>query len=251
MWKINNYKAGTDAEVLIYGEIGAADFGVDAADFYTEVAAIDAPEITFRINSYGGDVFTGTTIYNQIRRLPSLTTTAVDGVAASIASVIAMAGDQVTMAPNSMLMIHNAWTSVSVAGDANTFEESGEEIERMTGTLRAIDENIIQAYSGRTSVGVEQLREWMDAETWFTAEESVRIGFADTITDSAPAMAACYVPDGRYKNTPFHLVDRPEDRPAVPQPAQSHAMRSQGMARLELSRRAVHVDEKNSTARLD
>ena len=245
MWKILNYRAGTSAEVLIYGEIGADEFGVDASDFYSEVAAIDAPEITFRINSYGGDVFTGTTIYNQIRRLPALTTTTVDGVAASIASVIAMAGDRMTMAPNAMLMIHNAWTSVAVAGDANVFEESADEIDRMTGTLRAIDENIIQAYANKTSASVEQLKAWMDAETWFTAEEAVRFGFADAITDHMPAVAAsyswCYVPSGRYKNTPRHLV---EAQAATEEPlaSSSAALRSQSQARLRLASRVVDVD---------
>ena len=222
MWKILNYRAGTSAEVLIYGEIGADEFGVDASDFYSEVAAIDAPEITFRINSYGGDVFTGTTIYNQIRRLPALTTTTVDGVAASIASVIAMAGDRMTMAPNAMLMIHS-----------------------MTGTRRAIDENIIQAYANKTSASVEQLKAWMDAETWFTAEEAVRFGFADAISEDAPAVAAsyswCYVPSGRYKNTPRHLV---EAQAATEEPlaSSSAALRSQSQARLRLASRVVDVD---------
>ena len=233
MYKIRNYKAATGAEVLIYGEIGEADFGVDAGDFYQEVAALDAPEITFRINSYGGDVFAGAAIYNFIRRLPALTTTTVDGVAASIASVIAMAGDQVTMSQNSMLMIHNAWTAVQIAGDANTFEESAEEVERMKDTLRAIDTTIVEAYSQRANVGQDQLRAWMDQETWFTASDAVTLGFADSVVDALPAVAACYVPAGRFKNTPNHLLEQPAPAPGP----QAAPIRSQSRARLELSRR--------------
>ena len=224
MWKISSYKPSASAEILLYGEIGSDFGGVDATDFYNDVTALDAPEITFRINSYGGDVFAGNAIYNQIRRLDALTTTAVDGVAASIASVIAMAGDRVTMAPNSMLMIHNAWTAVSVAGDANALEQSAEEIERMTATLRAIDENIVAAYSARANVGEEQLKDWMDRETWFTAEESIQIGFADEIVEGIP-VAALAVPDGKFRNVPETLIPRAIDQTPL---------RSQSRARLGL-----------------
>ena len=143
-YRISNYTAGQEAEVLIYGEIGDEFGGVSAAGFYDEVAALDAPlGVTFRINSYGGDVFTGWAVYNQIRKLQQPTTTAVDGIAASIASVIAMAGDTVTISDNGMFMIHNAWTSLVLAGDANAMAEGSADLARMTETLRAIDDQIV------------------------------------------------------------------------------------------------------------
>ena len=238
MYRINNAIDGQPAEVLLYGEIGDEFGGVDATAFYNDVSAIDAPEIIFRISSYGGDVFAGYAVSNIIKRLDVPTVTTVDGVAASIASVILMAGDRVEMSENSMLMLHNSWTSVAVAGDARAMDEAAEGLQRMQTTLRAIDDGIVSAYASRVDVGEDQIRAWMDAETWFTASEAVGFGFADGIADSAPAIAACYVPDGRYKNTPRHLLQsqrivRPEETPQ-PAEATSYARRSQAAARLRM-----------------
>lgn len=246
MYKISNYKAGTSAEVLVYGEIGDEFGGVDAAAFYSEVSALDAPAgITFRINSYGGDVFSGYAVANIIRRLPQPTITAIDGVAASIASVIAMAGDRVEIADNAMIMIHNAWSSVAVAGDARAMSEASESLERMTTTLKAIDDGIVEAYLARVQVNEDQVRQWMNAETWFTAREAERYGFVDAITEGL-AVAACYVPDGRYKNTPGHLLGSSRLETALaeylapePQAAPDHARRNRAAAWLNLTRPAT------------
>lgn len=208
MWyQISNYRAGATAEVLIYGEVGD-EFGggVDATQFYDEVSRLDAPGgITFRINSYGGDVFTGWSVYNQIRKLSVPTTTAVDGIAASIASVIAMAGDRVTMSDNAMIMIHNAWTSLSLAGDARAMAAGSADLDKMASTLRNIDSQIVATYATRVDASEEDIRGWMASETWFTSADSLRLGFVDEITESL-ALAACLVPEGKYKNTPKRLV---------------------------------------------
>ena len=231
-YRISNYTAGQEAEVLIYGEIGDEFGGVSAAGFYDEVAALDAPlGVTFRINSYGGDVFTGWAVYNQIRKLQQPTTTAVDGIAASIASVIAMAGDTVTISDNGMFMIHNAWTSLVLAGDANAMAEGSADLARMTETLRAIDDQIVATYASRVNVDADQLREWMDRETWFTSAEAVSYGFADAVTEPL-AIAAAYVPDGKYKNTPRHLLQ--SQRIVEPHPEASTARRNRAAARLAL-----------------
>ena len=206
MWKINNYIRGKSAEVLIYGEIGEEFGGVNAAAFYDEVSGLDAPDgITFRINSPGGDGFAGWAIYNQIRRLSVPTVTAVDGLAASIASVIAMAGDRVTISENGMLMIHNSWTALSLAGDANALDQGASDIERMTGTLRAIDDSIVATYLTRVSLDEDTLRAYMNAETWFTSSQSLELGFVDDVTENL-AIAACLVPEGKYRNTPSVLL---------------------------------------------
>ena len=205
-FRINNYAAGDTAEVLVYGEVGDDFGGVNAADFYDKVSALDAPNcVTIRINSYGGDVFAGWAVYNQIRKLPQPTTTAVDGIAASIASVIAMAGDTVTVSENGMIMIHNAWTSLSLSGDKEAMAAGSEDLARMTETLQVIDEQIVATYASRVHVDNATIRAWMDEETWFSSADAVRYGFADTITEPL-AVAAAHVPDNRYRNTPRHLL---------------------------------------------
>jgi len=127
-------------------------------------------DITVRINSPGGDVFAGVSIMNMLKDRDGQVTIIVDGVAASIASVIAMAGDKIIMNTGSMMMIHNAW-SVAV-GDS-------EELRKVADTLEKIGESIISVYVARTGLDEEAIKEMLSAETWMTADEAVEMGFAD------------------------------------------------------------------------
>ena len=101
----------------------------------------------------------------------------------------------------------------------------------MPETLRAIDEQIVATYASRVNVGADQLREWMNRETWFTSAEAVTYGFADAVTEPL-AIAAAYVPDGKYKNTPRHLLQ--SQRIVEPQPEASKARRNRAAARLAI-----------------
>lgn len=158
------------AEVLLYDEIGF--FGVNAKDFVSQFNAIDADEIDLRINSPGGSVFEGLTIANAISRHRANVTVHVDGLAASIASVIAMSGDKVVMAKNAYMMIHDPWGIV--IGSADDMRKEADLLDKVSGT-------IIQAYVDKTGEKAEVIKQLMSNETWFTAEEAKEIGLADEV----------------------------------------------------------------------
>lgn len=172
------------AEVFIYGDIGDSWFGesVTAAEFVKDFAAIDATDITVRINSYGGSVSDGIAIYNAMKRHKATVTTAVDGVALSIASLIAMAGDKVEMADNAMLMIHAPWGGVM--GNAAVMREYADVLDKMAGAMAS-------SYAARSGQSLDAIMALLtDGEDhWFTAEEALAAGFATDIT-AALAIAA-------------------------------------------------------------
>lgn len=142
----------------------------------------DEKEIIVNINSQGGDVFSGVAIYNMLRRQNAHITVNIDGLAASIASVIAMAGDTVNMPNNAVLMIHNAWTNVT--GDSNEFKKQADSLERINSVVfnSYIDKN--------PDIDHALLRQYMDEETWFTANEAEELGLIDNITQSTRVAAA-------------------------------------------------------------
>ncbi|MEU9805033.1 head maturation protease, ClpP-related [Mycobacterium sp. NPDC050853] len=162
------------AEVMIYDDIGM--FGVTAADFVRDIATIKADAVTVRINSYGGEVFEGIAILNAIRGLDATTTVVVDGIAASIASVIAMGGDHVVMNQNAQLMIHNAWNFAS--GNAD-------ELQRVADGLRSMSGNIATVYAAKAGGTAEEWQARMNDETWYTADEAVAAGLADEVIQGA------------------------------------------------------------------
>jgi ATP-dependent protease ClpP protease subunit len=170
--------ASEPAEILIYDEISPV-WGVSAADFVRDLAAIDTERITVRINSPGGSVFDGIAILNALRGHPADVTCVVDSLAASIASVIALGGDRLVMNQNSQMMIHNAWNVV--AGNAD-------ELQKAADTLRSFSTNIASVYAEKAGGTIEDWQALMDAETWYTADEAVAAGLADeAMTAKNPA----------------------------------------------------------------
>lgn len=170
------FKAGV-SEVLLYGEIKSDA----AANFDAELKRLRTPgRLHIRINSPGGDVFQGHAIFNILTRHPAHKVVFVDGLAASMASLIAMAGDKVVMAANSMLMIHDP--SGLAAGSA-------EDMHRMGKLLTDIREGMIRTYAGRSKQSPNVIARFMSEETWFTAEEAVRAGFADVVEGEVQAAA--------------------------------------------------------------
>lgn len=161
-------------------------FGVSAADFVKALNLITAPQIDLHINSPGGDVFDGRAIATAIAQHPSNITAYVDGLAASAASYVATAAKQVIMAPGSFMMIHNAWAIA--AGDAS-------EIRALAAILDKVDASLVEDYVRVSGASADQVKAWMDAETWFTAQEAVDAGFANSVGDpidenaSSPANA--------------------------------------------------------------
>lgn len=173
------------AEVLIYGAIGDAWMPEDvtAYSFVQALAGIDASEITLRINSPGGFVYDGITIYNALRDHPAKVSTVVDGVAASIASVVALAGDTVTMNRGAEMMIHDAW-GLAIGNAADMAE--------MSAYLHRQSDKIADIYAARAGGTPESWRALMTAETWFSAAEAVEAGLAtgSVAADEAAAQEA-------------------------------------------------------------
>lgn len=158
-------------------------------------AGKDADRIRVHLFSNGGDVFAGSAIYEAIRTWPRPVDIYIEGLAASCASLIAMAGDTVYMAPTSMMMIHQPWTFCE--GNAQSFRNRVKELESIT-TMMA------QAYAARSGFTIEQIRsEYMrgDCDIWLTADEAITAGFADAITpkQDQPAQAVAKLGGGRYQ----------------------------------------------------
>lgn len=165
---------GQPTEIMIYDEIGY--FGVTARDFVRDLNAIADDEITVRINSPGGDVFDGIAILNALRGHRGRVTTIVDGLAASAASFIAMGGDEIVMRKYAELMIHDAWGMA--VGNASDLRDLADQLDRSSDNIAAI-------YAERAGGTVEEWRELMRAEQWFTADEAVEVGLATRVDDDA------------------------------------------------------------------
>lgn len=190
-------------EMTVYEEIGADWFGtgVTAKSFKQQIdAAGPFNRIAVRINSPGGDAFEGCAIFNLLRAQKKPVDVAIDGLAASAASIIAMAGDTITMGHNAMMMIHDAW-SICIGND--------EDMRKMADTLAKVSESIAQTYVDRTGKSMDDVKVLMDAETWMSAEECLAGGFATAIAkdDSAGAMAlaSSFKSLAKLKNVPEQL----------------------------------------------
>lgn len=181
-WQINARADG--AEILIYEEIGLdwwTGEGTTAKSFRADLAALPAAAaLTVRINSPGGEVFDGFAIYQALKDWAGEVTVHVDGVAASIASVIAMAGQRVVMAGPAMLMIHDPW-GYAVGNAA--------ELRKQADVMDKVATSIASAYVERTGRAEADIRAEMSAETWFTADEAVALGFADEVDRGAAVQA--------------------------------------------------------------
>lgn len=185
-------------EILIYDEIGPGWQGMVNAKSIREQLPADKEPITVRINSPGGDVVEGQAIYNLLSGRKGGTTIKVDGLAASIASYIMLAGDKIEIAQNAMVMIHNAWSNP--VGNA-------EHLRNTAAILDKFDEVLLSGYVARSSGKMNRLdfAEAMKKETWFSADEAVGWGLADAIGQPLK-VAACVAPD-RYENTPPQFIN--------------------------------------------
>ncbi|MDR3230266.1 MAG: Clp protease ClpP [Synergistaceae bacterium] len=174
-------KSEIEGEVLLYDDIGGWS-GKTARDFIKELKDLgDISTITLRINSAGGDVFEAQAIYSYLRTHKARKTVRIDGLAASAASLVAMAGDKVIMPSNALMMIHNPW-SLAI-GDSDEMRKSAEILDKVRDTLVAV-------YAAKTGLDYEKVRTMMDDETWMSADEALNFGFCDE-TDEAIEIAAC------------------------------------------------------------
>lgn len=202
------------AEIWIYEFIGK-DFwtgeGLTAKDFQKDLAEIKASQIDLHINSPGGDVFDGNTIYNLLKQHSATITTYIDGLAASIASVIALAGDKIFMAENALFMIHNPQGGLFVFGDEQDIEkESGKILD----ILRKVKGSIINTYVKKANLTEDEIKTMMNEESWLSANEAIEAGFVDEIVDKID-MAACakfipFMAKAGFKHIPNNLTAKRE-----------------------------------------
>lgn len=200
-YRIENATAD-EADVYIYNDIGM--FGVSAEQFVDELNAITASVINVHINSYGGEVFDGLAMFNAIRAHDARFVAHIDGVSASAATYPTLACDEVRIAKNAMLMIHNPW--VLAVGEAS-------ELRKEADILDKLRDRIADLYVDASGADLNQIIDWMDEETWFDASEALDAGFATSITDDSDE-----VPDnptnkrGQYWNNKSRPRVRPSDR---------------------------------------
>jgi len=171
-YQIRNVKDDDDTtEILVYDTIGSW-FGVQASDFVRELSDITTSNINVRINSPGGDVYDSVAIYNALMMHPAKVTVYVDSLAASGASVIAMAGDDIVMLPGSQMMIHDAL--MYTVGNAQELREDADFLDRQS-------DNIAGFYALKAGGEPKEWRARMLAETWVFADEAVELGLADRV----------------------------------------------------------------------
>lgn len=169
---------GERAELFIYDYID--ELGVTAASFVKDLKAITAKTIDLHINSGGGLVFDGVAIYSALKNHPATVDVTVDGVAASAASFVAMAGDSIAIEKPAKMMIHDAGGLVlGVAAD----------MRQMADILDELSDTIAGIYADRAGGSVAMWRERMQAETWFSAEQAVAVGLADRVANDTQAAA--------------------------------------------------------------
>lgn len=216
-WYSMRAMARGSIEILLYDEIGG--WGITAKQFAQDLAACgDVSQINLRIHSPGGDVFAGMAIYNTLKAHPARVDVYIDGLAASMASVIAMAGDKVYMPTNAMMMIHKPWGAQG--GDADDMRRYADLLDKVEGTL-------VQAYVSKTGKSAEEIHALLKDETWMDGSEAVAAGFADQLID--PLVAAAQLKSKRmqeFEHMPpeaFSSLMNPRNQVPAPAPATAPA----------------------------
>ena len=182
----------------------------------------DSGDITVWINSPGGNVFAGAQIYTMLRDYPGKVTVKIDAVAASAASVVAMAGDTVLMSPVAMLFVHDP--STIAMGNAR-------DMERAIATLNEVKESIINAYAFKTGLTHNRIAKLMENETWMNAKKAVELGFADEILFEAaePEEEEEKEPEGDEPDPDAPDEDDPDKEKGIHLTAQMYSSRQMGL----------------------
>lgn len=221
-------KGDTSADIYIYEDVGESWWGgVTALQFAKDLKGLGPINtLDVRINSSGGDVFDGLAIYRQLIDHAARVVIHIDGLAASIASVIACAGDEIRISQAAFIMIHDAWgVSIGNAG----------EMRRMADLLDSTSGQITDVYAARTKQGRAQLREWMQEERWFTAAEAVAEGFADSMDENLKVAAKFDPTRHKFRNAPAALVSAAQAA-AAKTPRLADASQMANMMRARMSR---------------
>lgn len=166
-------------DLMLYGDIGA--WGISANQFARDLKALgDVSQINLHVHSPGGDVFEGMAMYNLLKNHPARVEGTVDGLAASMGSVVLMAADVIRIPANAMIMVHKPWGIQG--GDA-------EEMRRYADLLDKVEDSLVAAYTSKTGKTVDEVKALLAAETWMTGAEAVELGFADSLVDALETFA--------------------------------------------------------------
>jgi ATP-dependent Clp protease protease subunit len=199
-WYQIEAKADKTAKINIHDQIGEGwdGKGTTARKFIQDLDALNVDTISLHINSPGGSVFDGVSIYNALKAHKAKINVVVDGIAASIASVIAMAGDKITMPEAAMMMIHDP--SGFVMGNAAAMRKTAEALDKIKGS-------IVTAYMTRSKEDQDKVENMMADTTWLSAKEAVHIGFADEILPDVKAQNFAFEAFNHMANVPDHLIN--------------------------------------------
>lgn len=198
---VNMVQNAAEATIYVYDVIDA-DWGVGAKDVIAAISeAKDAKVLNIRVNSPGGDVFEGRAIMEAIKRFDGKTIAHIDSLAASAATSIALAADEVVMSDGALFMIHNA--SGLVWGDKNAMRDTANLLEKVEGA-------IVEDYTSKTGKDATEIVDMMNAETWMTAQEALDNGFIDSIVKTGKAKNAWNL--SAFSNAP--TIPEPEPEPA-------------------------------------
>lgn len=221
-YEVKGAADGGNPSIYVFGPIVSYKWDEDdvtAKGFIDDLNAIESDDIDIYVNSPGGAVFAGMAIYNAISRHSANVHVNIEGLAASIASVIALAGDSVSIADNALFMIHDPWSFAS---------GSAKEMRKAADILDKVKDTILNVYEARSDLSRNVLDKMMSEETWMTGNEAVEAGFADEVYDGVKVAAS--IPDGVFKNAPdlltgnvpislIALEDFPMPEPKVKSPA--------------------------------
>ncbi|MBC7154499.1 MAG: Clp protease ClpP [Rhodobacteraceae bacterium] len=218
--QVHALEADGEVEVMVYDQIGY--WGISAEDFVREVKQIDAKVIHLRIDSPGGDVFMARSMKTALEQHPARVIAHVDGIAASAASYLMLAGDEIEIAKGAFVMIHNAW--VFTIGDTREHAKSATILDKIDGSIRA-------DYAAKTGKTTEDFRKLMDDETWLESAEALDLGLVDRV----------YEKDGGAENRfDLSIFDNAPDALKRPNPEGTDAAhRAAQMRRLEYFERVA------------
>lgn len=234
---------GKPAPTLYLYDIFGLDFlgGITARQVVADLQALgEAPEIEVRLNSPGGDVFEGIAVYNALARHPGRVVVHIDGLAASIASLVALAGDETRIAENSMVMVHRPWTAL--LGNAEEMRHEANTLDKAWGAMLAT----YAARTGRRAATLEKQVADAGGEWWLNAEDAVAAGFADATEKSEKAAAVFGLE--RFKRVPERLAAAAREAaplavPVLPRAAEIAPPRVRRGSPADARRRIVQVLE--------
>lgn len=208
-----NFSVVTDLDndetiLTVYGDIGESWWfdSTSAGDIDRALKEVKTSNITVRLNSPGGDAFDGITIYNRLKDHDAKVKIIVDGWACSAASIIAMAADELIMNTGAMMMVHEAWTVVV---------GSKSDIQKTVDMMAKLDESLLDIYMTKAQCTRDEMKQFVENETWFTADEAIDLGFATKLDDSIQEPVQNSVDPEQFKQSVLQRFNKQANQNSV------------------------------------